>query len=235
MGPSSGAPPWPPASGSSRLIKLFWRDCGGRTPERLAVGRDRCQAPAPAPARRPQPWKRQGAGPLPLRQAAGCLGRAPAGRSSPWSGRGRVTPCLGSQLRLPSADPGPLPGHPSSPRRGRRGGDTGDFSHIPANLEQQWERWGPAWPAGAGSSGEGCAPGVLLLVTLPDPPASGGGGRPSMPPVCCGPWTGRCLEEQLPWLLWASASSSADGWRGSHLGGCCEASLGGCWAGRCGE
>lgn len=47
MGPSSGAPPWQAASSFSRLIKLFWRGCGGRITEQLAVGCDGCQPPAP--------------------------------------------------------------------------------------------------------------------------------------------------------------------------------------------
>lgn len=50
MGPSSGAPPWQAASSSSRLIKLFWRGCGGWITEELAVGRDGCQP-------QPPPWR----------------------------------------------------------------------------------------------------------------------------------------------------------------------------------
>lgn len=43
VGPSSGAPPRQVPSSSPRLIKLFWRGCGGRITEQLAVCCDGCQ------------------------------------------------------------------------------------------------------------------------------------------------------------------------------------------------
>lgn len=105
MGPSSGALPWQAASSSSRLIKLFWRGCGGWITEQLAVGCDGCQPPSPHQVPCSSGNANEPGASLSAlgheRQAAGCLGLGtcscqaeaccpilhPAAHPS-WSGRG---------------------------------------------------------------------------------------------------------------------------------------------------
>lgn len=170
-GPSSGAPPWQAASSSPRLMKLFWRGCGGWITEQSAGGCDGRQPPAstlaPGALERPVspglslsaelqrarlPWP----GHLPVsgRGLSSCSRPGAHTTALPVRKGPAVGPAEGSKLRLPSGSPRPLPGYPTS----LPWGTAGLVFQRSCESETAGDQPSPCRPEPAPLQ-EGCAPG----------------------------------------------------------------------------